>query len=176
MAGQSLATIFADKRPVLLRYLLARGAADEAEDIIQELWLKLPAVVDESVLDPLGYLYRMAHNLMLDRRRTALRRERRERVYFADVEPIDSDGATHEAPERVLIARERLGRIDRALAALGPKTDRIFRQHRVEGIAQRVIAEELGITVSAVEKHLQKAYRTVAQVQRDYLDEDGGSA
>jgi len=154
---------FTSHRPALLRYFRARGANEEAEDLLQDLWVKLSAATDVAPDDALAYLYRMAHNLMLDRRRAALRRRRREEDYH------DLLGDTDETPdaEHVLLARERLRHVDRLLASLGSRTDYIFRRHRVEGIAQKDIAAELGVTLSAIEKHLQKAYRAVATSSAD---------
>ena len=176
MADGPLAEMFMIHRPALLRYLRARGAGDDADDLLQELWIKLDAGNDGGTIhDQLAYLYRMAHNLMLDRRRSAVRRESREQVYHEDVR--GSDGMTDDTPgaERTLIARDRLRHIDLALSALGARADFIFRRHRVDGIPQRQIAEELGITVSAIEKHLQRAYRAVAAAQRSYAEESASN-
>jgi len=161
MAGNVLAPAFAAHRGPLLRYLRARGAGDEAEDCLQELWIRAAAVDPGAVADPLAYLYRMAHNLMLDRRRADSRRTKREVAYHG---ALYGDGEADKAPtaEHRLIARERLRGIERLLAGLGHRTDHIFRRHRIDEIAQRDIAAELGITLSAVEKHLQKAYRAIA--------------
>jgi RNA polymerase sigma factor (sigma-70 family) len=167
MQGEGLAPTFMTHRATLLRYLRARGVGDEAEDVLQELWFKLDGIDAELVADPLPYLYRMAHNLMLDRRRTAVRRQERERIYHRDGEEKEPSAGT----ERTLIARQELDEIDRALKALGERTDYVFRRHRVEEIPQRAIAEELGISLSAVEKHLQKAYRAVAACRRSAVVE-----
>lgn len=170
VAGDALARAFMASREPLLRYLRARGAGDEAEDLLQELWIKLGGLDEAVVADPTAYLYRMAHNLMLDRLRARQRRRRREEDYG------QRDDESDDAPaiERTLIARERLRHVDRALAALGARTDSIFRRCRVEGVAQRDIAAALGISLSAVEKHLQKAYRAVAAAQTELEDDDVG--
>lgn len=157
---------FMSHRPALLRYFRARGANEEAEDLLQDLWFKLSAAGPIEADDPLAYLYRMAHNLMLDRRRAAVRRRVREEDYQGDSGDADD---TPDA-EHVLLARERLRHVDKVLAALGPKTDYIFRRHRVDGIPQRDIAAELGVTLSAIEKHLQKAYRAVAAARATEAD------
>jgi DNA-directed RNA polymerase specialized sigma24 family protein len=49
---------------------------------------------------------------------------------------------------------------------LGDRTDLVFRRYRVEGRSQKEIAAELGISLSAVEKHLQKAYRALVDLRR----------
>ncbi|MDP1027583.1 RNA polymerase sigma factor [Sphingomonas sp. KR1UV-12] len=153
-----LAQAFLAHRAVLLRYLQARGARDEAEDLLQDLWLKLGEGADATIADHRAYLFRMAHNLMLDRVRSAQRRRHREDEYGGDRGTVD------EAPAGIapLIARERLDQVERVLTGLGERTDRIFRMHRMEELPQRSIAERLDISLSAVEKHLQKAYRALA--------------
>jgi len=170
MAGSVLAQAFMANQPSLLRYLRARGAGEDAEDCLQELWIRAQASTDDRVGDPLAYLYRMAHNLMLDRYRTAHRRQGRELAYRKDVQGGEGDADDAPAAERILIGRERIRHIDRVLAALGARTEHIFRRHRVDEIGQREIAAELGITLSAVEKHLQKAYRAVAAARRAIAD------
>lgn len=153
-------------RPTLIRYFSARGAGQEAEDMVQELWLKLDSVDLTAIENLSAYLFRMAHNLMLDRIRDAKRRREREKSFHGALHGDNPQEAA--TAERALIAREHLGEVDRALLALGPKTNMIFRRHRLEGVTQVQIARELGLTVSAIEKHLQKAYRTVADLQRRY--------
>lgn len=153
-----LARSFLENRDRLLRYLAARGGVDDAEDLLQELWLKVDADIDVSIVEPASYLFRMAHNLMLDRLRARHRRVTREQAYHQDDDDLDRT----PDPVRTLVARERLSEVVATLAALGPRTDEIFRLYRIEGIAQRDIADRFDISLSAVEKHLQKAYRAVA--------------
>jgi RNA polymerase sigma-70 factor (ECF subfamily) len=47
----------------------------------------------------------------------------------------------------------------------------IFRRFRIEGEQQRAIAAELGISISAVEKHLARAYKDISAA-RLRLDEE----
>ena len=171
MAADGLMAVFMANRAQLVRFLRARGAADDAEDIAQDLWVKLSAGGQGPVSDPLGYLYRMADNLMIDRHRSAGRRRRREESWSGD---DDANGASSQpSVERSLLSRERLGTVERALDALGERTSAIFRRFRVEGVGQKQIASEQGISLSAVEKHLRKAYRTLTDLQQE---DDGESA
>jgi RNA polymerase sigma-70 factor (ECF subfamily) len=166
--GMSLSDEFVSMRDTLARYLRSRGAGDQVEDLLQELWMKIAALPTESeVSDPSSYLFRMAHNLMLDRRRTEVRRSARERDYVAQGEGGLDGVDPAPTPERTLDARTSLEAIQRLLRGLGERTDYIFRRHRIDGIGQREIAAELGITLSAVEKHLQKAYKAVHAAQRE---------
>jgi len=44
----------------------------------------------------------------------------------------------------------------------------VFRLYRMEGIGQAAIARDLGVSLSSVEKDLQKAYRTLAELKARY--------
>jgi RNA polymerase sigma-70 factor (ECF subfamily) len=158
-----------DHRAALLRYFIARRVpAEEAEDILQDLAVKLASHASGPIADPLAYLYRVANNLMLDRRRAEMRSQRRDQ----DWHELGGSGAlgVSETPsgERVLVAREQLAEAEAALKALGERTDFVFRRFRVDGQNQRDIADELGISLSAVEKHLQKAYRALIELRRRF--------
>lgn len=165
MTTSGLEAVFMENRAALLRFLRARGAGEGAEDLLQDLWVRASAAAGGPIADPLAYLYRAANNLMLDRRRATLRAQKRDRHWH---EVSDGELGVSEAPsgERVLIAREQLAAADEALKALGERTDYVFRRFRIEGASQRAIADELGISLSAVEKHLQKAYRALVELRR----------
>ena len=51
------------------------------------------------------------------------------------------------------------------LRRLGPKTERIIRRHRINGVPQRQLVLEEGLSLSSIEKHPQKAYRAIAAVK-----------
>src|SRR5690606_12706918 len=55
-----LERILLDNQARLVRFLAARGAGDEAEDVFQELWQKIIAAPDKPVSQPLSYLFRAA--------------------------------------------------------------------------------------------------------------------
>jgi RNA polymerase sigma-70 factor (ECF subfamily) len=162
MAESGLAQILIATRPALLRFLLARGAsADEAEDILQDLYLKAATLNAGPIAGPRAYLYRMADNLLLDRRRASARRSRREQ-HWAEGQGLEGEGADERpSPERSLIAREQVAQIARTLDGLPERTSETLRRFRVEGQSQKEIAADLGISLSAVEKHLQRAYRAL---------------
>ncbi|MBB5684881.1 RNA polymerase sigma factor [Sphingobium boeckii] len=174
MAGSGLLQTFFDSRPALLRYVMLRGAtADEAEDILQEVYLKLSVGKIGPVAEPRAYLYRMTNNHLLGCRRTAGRRMRREEDW------VDAHGGEEremdEQPsvEAHIIAREQLAILQRALDGLPERTRAIFRRFRIDGEPQRQIAADIGISVSAVEKHLTRAYEVISAAKLR-LDEDRG--
>jgi len=156
-----LQRVFLDERPRLLRFLAARGAGHDAEDLLHELWQRLAAASRQPVANPSSYLFRAAENLMRDLRRSELSRQRRQH----DWHEVSATPEEQPLGERTLIARERLREVEAALAALGPRVERIFRSYRLEGISQVALARELGISLSSVEKDLQKAYREIARLK-----------
>jgi RNA polymerase sigma-70 factor (ECF subfamily) len=160
-----LEQVFLLHQAALLRFLRARGAGDAAEDLLQELWIKASSHVSGPVHDALPYLYRAANNLMLDRRRAEMRRARREQDW-SEIIGLQGEAAREPSAERSLIDRDQLQIAQSALDALGERTALIFRRFRLEGESQRQIAEEENISVSAVEKHLQKAYRALLELRR----------
>ena len=169
MIADGLDGAFLAHRAALERFVRARcGDASDAEDILQDLWIKIggiAAVPD----DPLSYLYRVADNLVIDRRRSAQRRERRDDAWSALA--TDDAGEASPAPsaERAAIAKSELARVAALFDELGEPTTGIFRSYRIDGTPQRDIAAHFGLSLSAVEKHLQKAYKAVLQL-RDKLD------
>lgn len=172
MADAGLEAVFLGNRPALARFLRARDRTSDVDDLLQELWLKLAAAPPSGpIAEPIAYLYRMADNLIHDRRRANARRERRDAAWSAAATTVP-DVSDEPSAERVLLARERLRRIEQALAALGERSAAIFRRFRVDGVSQKLIAAEQGISLSAVEKHLQRAYRAVMAVQAGEADAD----
>lgn len=166
-----LVAVLIANRARIARFLRARlGDDSEAEDALHDLWIKLQTSQSGPVADPLAYLYRMAANAASDRRRSAVRRERRDSDW-AGTEEADEASAKLVGAERMLIVRDELAQVERALAGLPDRTSRIFRAFRVDGVSQQLIAAEHGISISAVEKHLQRAYRTILVV-RKALDAD----
>lgn len=162
----SLAGVLLGNRARLRAYLIARGAGDIADDILQEMWIKASSIHREVEPSPLSYLFRMAERLLLDIWRQGTRRSMRD-SNWAEVNERD------EAPsaEQALIARQQVGIASQRLQDLGPRVEHVFRRYRLEGAEQRVIAEELGVSLSTVEKDLRKAYLALLEI-RSGLDAD----
>lgn len=163
-----LSEIFMANRPALLRFLRARGAGDDAEDLAQDMWMKLEAKDIGPVADPLPYLYRMANNLMLDRYRSATRRERREQDWSQDAGGVMADPSEAVPVDERLILTHRLDEARATLRAFGPRVELVFRRFRIEGVGQREIAQELGVSLTTVEKDLQKAYRAMIALKQKF--------
>ncbi|WBO24018.1 RNA polymerase sigma factor [Sphingomonas abietis] len=165
--SDGLQAIFLTQRATLLRFLAARGAGSEAEDLLQELWIRLSAAPTGPIASPMSYLFRAAENLMRDRHRAARQSALRDRAWDESQSPASAGVSDTPSGERVLIAREQLARIEGVLAEIGPRAHEIFRLHRIEGLAQRDIAARLGISLSTVESDMRKAYRAILAAREE---------
>lgn len=146
-------------RPELRRFLFARtGSEAEADDLLSELWIRVAAGASGPISNPKAYLFRIANNLALDRVRETRRRERREHDWTA--ERFESDDLSSEATdpartaEQALIEREEVLRLAEAIRRVPAGAQRVLRLHKLEGLSHAEVAERLGITKSAVEKHM----------------------
>lgn len=148
-------------RPALTRYFLRRTASiADAEELVQELFLRLLRRADLFALENLdGYVFEAAANLARDKVRRNQARGAGLHVDIADV-----DTAT-DAPsaERVVDGRKRLDRTLVALDNLPPRARTIVILRRFEGLTYNQIAEHLGISVSAVEKHMVRSMSALRQ-------------
>ena len=150
-------------RDDILRFLRARAASDQdAQDLASELYLKLQAFEPKTPIEnPRSYLFSMANRLVLDRLRETVRRARREATWARETaENPDFIEKDHRSdPEHFLIAEDEAHYLRLAIADLPPGARRVLILHKVDGASHAEIAEQLGITRSAVEKHMAVAMR-----------------
>lgn len=145
-----------DLRPVFARVkraLMRRGrTVHEAEDLVQEAWVRMASAGGrQAVANPAAFLMRTALNLSVDAHRA--QQARGEEV---DLEGLVLADAAPDAEAQVL-GRERLGRMSVCLGRLPERSRTIFLAHRLDGRSYSDIARELGISVTAIEKHVTKA-------------------
>jgi RNA polymerase sigma factor (sigma-70 family) len=167
--AQGMDAVLLAHRAQLVRFLESHGAGDAAEDLFQELWMRVTQRPTDPVANPLAYLYRAANNLMVDRYRA----ERQARVRdhaWTEARGAVEDMAPEPTAEQTLIAREELRRMDAALSALGDRVARCFRMFRLDGTPQKRIAAELGVSLSTVEADLRRAYAALLAVRRQSDD------
>ncbi|MEN7538781.1 RNA polymerase sigma factor [Aurantiacibacter flavus] len=170
-AGDSgLTRLLGEMRPDLLRFMLARKCDPaEVQDLLQDLYVKLSSIRTGPVSNPRAYLYQMANNLLHDHRRGRRRQQARDDHWVRARTGLDLDRDASPTPEESAIARDQLERVNEALDEMPERTATILKMYRLDGISQKEIATTLGLSLSAVEKHLQRAYRKLLLV-REELD------
>jgi RNA polymerase sigma factor (sigma-70 family) len=145
----------------LSRYFAKRiREAYDVDDLVQEVFVRLVRqAAIESVQQIDSYVFQTAANVIRDRaRRHAARHYRQHDELSA------SDLPTNDlSPERVLLGTEQLARAVAALEELPENTRRAFVLRRYEGMRHEEIAAHLGMTVSGVRFHMEKAKAHLAR-------------
>jgi RNA polymerase sigma-70 factor (ECF subfamily) len=158
----ALVAAYMDKRANLIRFFALRTSSQsEAEDIVQEIYLRIANLDDASVENPVGYLYRLGTNVMLDRVRARQRATVRDDAYYRTLQAGSASEPHSEAPspEAAWLARARLERVLAVVEAMPPRRKQVFVMHKIEGLSYGEIAEKLRISRSAVEKLMMAALR-----------------
>jgi RNA polymerase sigma-70 factor (ECF subfamily) len=147
-------------RQPLTRYFQRRvGAREEAEDLTQEVFLRLlrrPGA--DRIENPEAFLFRTAVNLMRDR----ARRGKTASSHLAEMANRQTD-VEALSPERVLDSRQSLQSALAALKELDERTRDVFILHRLEGLKYAEIANLYGVSVSSIEKYIIKALAHLAR-------------
>ncbi|MBL7776454.1 MAG: RNA polymerase sigma-70 factor [Saprospiraceae bacterium] len=158
-------TLFRQWYDPLCRYAcrLAEGDMDEAEDLVQQAFVKLWETraqlrVEWSLR---AYLYKSVHHACLNRLRS--KKVQSKYLEFTAQQP----NAMHSMPDDT--APELRERYQRALDALPPQCRHIFELSRFEALKYREIADQLGISIKTVETQMGKALRVLRVELADYL-------
>lgn len=150
-------------RPALLRYFWRRtGGQADAEELVQELFLRLLRREDLFQLDnPDGYIFEAAANLLRD---TVRRQTARAHTRHDDVTRL-SLSSDEPSPEQNVADRLNLQQILQALNDLPERTRTVLILARFEDLSYDQIATALGVSVSAVEKHMMRALKALRSVK-----------
>jgi RNA polymerase sigma-70 factor (ECF subfamily) len=160
---EKVARYFEQWREPVYRYLVAAfGPAAQAEEITQEIFLKLyeASHKGQEITNVRAWLFRAAHNLAIDQIRT--------RQYLA---PLD-EAAWEEAcrslqdttpnPEQQLLQIEKFGRLQAAMARL-TLIERQCLHLRVSGLRYREIGEIVSLSTTSVAETLYRVIQKLAQ-------------
>lgn len=154
----SLAT--ADYLAVLRAYVSRHMRNDEIDDVLQETALRLHQRQSQDDIDnPRAYAFRVARSVMADRRRRNAVRRRDAHIKLDEADhPVEL-----VTPERIFAGKEAVARFAAALEEMPSRTREVFVLHRFEDMSYAEIADHIGLSLSAVGKHMVKALRFLAQ-------------
>lgn len=151
----ALTRMLVRERPLLMR-LAQRivGDSGTAEDVTQRLWFRVQRIDDDPpIVNKRAYLFRLAANLATDQARA----DRRHNALF-DARELPLSAALDEASaETLLVDRENLAVVLRALEELPPRCRQVFEMRRIEEIPVEVVAAQLGISRSMIARHMRHA-------------------
>lgn len=153
----------AQMRPALVSYFRRKtGTATESEDLAQDVLMRaLSHAKWTSPAEARSYIFRMAVN----RWRDLCRRRRTHGMSVAWDETTEAEAGAENPPERVLMVKEELDQLDRALRELNERTRTVLVLVKLEKLRIATVAEMLGISVSAVNKHLARGLAHLAQMR-----------
>lgn len=162
--------LFLDHRGALVDYATPIvGSRANAEDVVQEAYLRFAAADSAVIEQPLAYLYRIVRNHALDMARRLASDKRRDggdALAFPEIPDLAAN------PERIALHRAELRRVVAALDALPPRTRYAFELYRFHDRTLQQIAQELGISTTMAHKLVRAAL--IACISE--IGEDGGHA
>ena len=157
----------------LLRFARKRTGSDMlAEDVMQDTWVRASKTSVVMPDNPRAYLYRMTGNIAIDHLRKRQSISINEGHYSVENVHDDNSWGGGDWPEPdaqspadsqtagvedVVIAQQELAILVGAVKALPEPSRQIFLLYRGEGLTMRAIAEQLDMSVRAVEKHIARA-------------------
>jgi RNA polymerase sigma-70 factor (ECF subfamily) len=149
----SIETLYADHHGWLKAWLRRRlGDAHRAADLAHDTFLRLLSRQEQLALDePRAFLTTVARRVLANH----WRREQLEQAYLETLGLYPEDLAP--SPEERAILLETLFEIDTLLDGLPVAVKRAFLMSQLDGLSQRQIAEQLGITERTVRRHLTRA-------------------
>lgn len=126
----------------------ACDAADLAHDTFVRI---LGARNAAQIREPRDYLATIARGLLVDR----YRRRAIEQAYLDALAARPHAVAVSEEDKALII--ETLLAVDKTLASLGPRAQRIFMLSQVDGLSYQQIAEQMKVSLTTVKKHMIRA-------------------
>ncbi|WP_315808380.1 MULTISPECIES: RNA polymerase sigma factor [Pseudomonas] len=144
--------VFLSQRPRMEALVRRRvGCRATAADLVQDLFLRFWKRPQAPVEELGSYLLRSARNLAIDHLRGEDSRGRTLSALLPDQDDAQP------SPEQAVQASAELDLIEDALRQLPERTRHIFLLSRVHGRTYGEIATAMGLSQSAVEKHMMRA-------------------
>ncbi|WP_073224733.1 RNA polymerase sigma factor SigJ [Streptomyces sp. NBRC 110465] len=162
--------IFEEHRPVLtgVAYRMLGRVAD-AEDVVQEAWLKWSAAAREDVREPRAFLVRITTRLAIDRlRHLRSRRETYPGVWLPEPLVTDFGPTLPDTAERAVLADSVSLAVLVVLESLSPLERAVFVLREAFGFPYAEIAAALDRTEAAVRQLAGRARRHVEERKPRY--------
>ena len=152
--NQLLERLLLEHGEALERFLRMRLALQQdKDDIIQDVLLRMVRIseLEEKLQEPAdkvrSYLFKVASNLIID----GFRKQQYRDSYSQQLSEQDN---TTQSPETVLSQRQSLEQVEEAMSEVKAKHRRAFLMNRLDNMSYRQISEEMGISVSSVERYI----------------------
>lgn len=149
-----------------ISYYLLRLTGDKhlAKDLTQETYVKVLEVSKKSdILVQKAFLYKIAHNLVVDKVR-----KDKILIHFT-YEEEQHCIPEQERPEELVANEIRQKKLKECIQNLSPQNKRAFVLHYYKGYTRKEIAEIMKISTNAVEKNITRSVLKIKeQMKKDY--------
>lgn len=148
--------------PNLMHYLQHNWRnPNDIPDLRQEVYARILEAAQERIPDnPRNFLLVCARNLLIDRMR---RRQVLPMDTFADLDALSIAASTPE-PDRILIEREDIRRLEAALERLPPRTREAIGLAYFEGLSATEIARRMGVARPTASRFIAKGALILADI------------
>ncbi|MEU6018573.1 RNA polymerase sigma-70 factor [Streptomyces sp. NPDC047515] len=170
MTGDTATDVFEGHRPVLtgVAYRMLGGIAD-AEDVVQEAWLRWSSASREDVREPRAFLVRVVTRLAIDRlRQVRSRRESYVGPWLPEPLVTDFGPAVPDTAERAVLADSVSVAVLVVLESLSPLERAVFVLREAFGFPYAEIAAALDRSETAVRQLAGRARRHVEERKPRY--------
>jgi len=130
------------------------GSEDEVKDALQDTYERLLRY-RESEWDelPRALVMRIAAHVVIDRARHLASCASHQHLSVNGLDPESAD----PTPERRALAQEDIALVREAIRSMPRRCQEVFVLSRIKGMSYQQIADELSISIKAVEKHISRA-------------------
>lgn len=123
---------------------------DRSEDILQDVFIKLWNNCSKVDYDKVkSYMFSIANNIFLN--------EVKHQKVVQNYNKGNKREATNESPEFIMLEKEFMDKIEATIESLPEKQREVFLMNRIEKKKYKEIAQQLNISVKAVEKRMHQA-------------------
>jgi RNA polymerase sigma factor (sigma-70 family) len=161
--AETIEELFAALESPLLSYALRlTGELSQAEDVVQEAFMRLHEQFDE-VREPRRWLYRTVHNRALNQRRQAGR--------IVPLDPPAEEGTSPSAdtadplplPDEQIARWEGIGLVRLSLETLDERSRELIKLKFNENLSYKEISARMGLSVGNVGYLLHQAIKEIAE-------------
>lgn len=167
---QEFLALFHSLRDNELRYYLTanlRSVAD-VDDLVHDIFIKINEMDDDlirNIQHPKRYLFQMAGNAA----KTLLSKNQRLMTSGDEASAVINElDCPNSSPERVLEGEQLSDLLLQAIADMPATRRQVLLLYRFRGLSRNELATELGMTLSAVDKNLVRAFQQL----KDWLEKE----
>ncbi|MFT5851751.1 MAG: RNA polymerase sigma factor (sigma-70 family) [Colwellia sp.] len=152
-----LESLIDEYKPDIMRFLRVRLALEaDRDDIIQDLMIRLLRIenLEEKLMgegsNAKSYLFSIVANLVKD-----LYRHKQVRGEQSD-DALGNISSDNGNPEKILSHQQTILKVTQVLDSVKPLQKEAFLSNRLENKSYRQISEEMGVSVSTIERYISK--------------------